>query len=139
MSKTVSTRRVDGLVGTLGIEGISRSAFLIVGVIGLLLGGWSLIVPPRAPGVLLSAIACVSMGLWIRRAPRLSPTSGWVLVIAIGFFAIAVALIGFAVRDGINGDVGGLLINLVGAGAAIYVGVRGIGKARDMRRAQRPT
>jgi len=59
-----------------------------------------------------------------------------VLVIAIGFFATAVALVGFAVRDGINGDVGGLLINLVGAGAAMYVCVRGIGKARAMRRAQ---
>ena len=93
----------------------------------------------RTLGSALGAIACLSMGLWIRRAPRISPTSGWVLVIAIGFFATAVALVGFAVRDGINGDVGGLLINLVGAGAAIYVGVRGIGKARALRRAQRQT
>jgi hypothetical protein len=69
------------------------AAFLTVGVIGLLLGGWSLIVGPSAPSVLLSAIACLSMGLWIRRAPRISPTSGWVLVIAIGFFAIAIALL----------------------------------------------
>jgi hypothetical protein len=114
-------------------------AFLTVGVFGLLLGGWSLIVGPSAPWVLLLGIACLSMGLWLRRAPRISPTSGWVLVIAIGFFAIAVALVGFAVRDGINGDAGGLLINLVGAGAAMYVGVRGIGKARAMRRAQRQT
>jgi hypothetical protein len=114
-------------------------AFLTVGVIGLLLGGWSMIVGRSAPWVLLSAIACLSMGLLIRRAPRISPTGGWVLVIAIGFFATAVALAGFAVRDGIHGAVGGLLINLVGAGAAMYVGVRGIGKARAMRRAQRQT
>ena len=114
-------------------------AFVTVGVFGLLLGGWSLIVGPSAPWVLLSAIACLSMGLWIRRAPRMSPTSGWVLVIAIGLFATAVALVGFAVRDGINGDVGGLLINLVGVGAAMYVGVRGIGKAGALRRAQRQT
>jgi hypothetical protein len=115
------------------------AAFLTVGVIDLLLGGWSQIVGPSAPWFLLWGIACLLMGLWLRRAPRISPTSGWVLVIAIGFFAIALALVGFAVRDGINGDVGGLLINLVGAGAAMYVCVRGIGKARAMRRAQRQT
>jgi len=116
-----------------------RVAFLTVGVIGLLLGGWSLIVGPSAPWVLLLGIACLSMGLWIRRAPRKSPTSVWVLVIAIGFFATAAALIGVAVRDGLNGDVGGLLFDLVGAGAALFVGVRGIGKARAMRRAERQT
>jgi hypothetical protein len=115
------------------------AAFLTVGVFGLLLGGWSLIVGPSAPSVLLSAIACLSMGLWLRRAPRISPTSGWVLVIAIAFFATAAALIGVAVRVGLNGDVGGLLFDLAGAGAAMYVGVRGIGRARDLRRAQRQT
>ena len=114
-------------------------AFLTVGVIGLLLGGWSLIVGPSAPWVLLSAIACLSMGLWIRRVPRKSSTSAWVLVIAIGFFATAAALIGVAVRDGLNGNVGGLLFDLVGAGAALLVGVRGIGRARDLRRAERQT
>jgi hypothetical protein len=114
-------------------------AFLTVGVIGLLLGGWSLLVPPRAPGVLLSAVACLSMGLWLRRAPPISPTIGWVLVITIGFFAIALALVGVAIRDGLNGNVGGLLFDLVGAGVALLVGVRGIGRARDLRRAERQT
>ena len=114
-------------------------ALLLVGVIGLLLGSWSLIVGPSAPWVLLLGIACMSMGLWIRRVPRKSSTSAWVLIIAIGFFATVAALLGVAVRDGLNGNVGGLLFDLVGAGAALLVGVRGIGRARDLRRAERQT
>jgi hypothetical protein len=59
-----------------------------------------------------------------------------ILVITIGFFLTAAALIGVAIRDGTRGDIGGLLFDIVGAVAAAFVGVRGIRKTRAMRRAQ---
>jgi hypothetical protein len=111
-------------------------ALLTVGAIGLLLGSVSLFVGSSAPWVLLGGIACLFMGLWIRRETRAAPTNVMILVITIGFFATAAALIGVAVRDGTRGDVGGLLLDVVGAGAAAFVGVRGIRKVRAMRRVQ---
>lgn len=111
-------------------------ALITVGAIGLLLGSAFLIAGQSTPWVLLVAIACLSLGLWVRRQTRTSPTTALILVIALGFFAIAAALLGVAVRNGIRGSVGRSVFDLVGAGGGIFAGIRGIGKFRAMRRAQ---